>query len=389
MHRSNKWFSLVEILIWILIVTTIMIAAFQALSAVWIAKVKIIEQSEIEKQAYFSSERLFELIKKWWTLDYEEYWNRYSYDATFSSWSFLTPSWFGNFGNSGNPTSNSYADGPYNCISNGWWASMWTNWCVITNNRSYDLLSVNDDYRWQPQRYSQYQRQFIDRNSDNDTNNGDENGDGSIFWDDDDLFLGIWPKAFSWSVDENKVWELYLISNDGRERTYFRWRVETASGGFVPTGAICDYSNPSNPVWEACQWTIEMLKLVWVDYWYDHISWTWDSDWSEDDWLIDTWLIHEDYAWWNTNVVAWSNTQSYWQAIFPNTINIKDFEVYSYPNKDIRYSWRDNDPLILLSPYIQISYSIEPSLETKAKIIWESPRVDISTTIQLSNLDIK
>ncbi len=381
-----------------------MIAAFQALSSVWIAKVKLIEQTEIEKQAYFSSERFFELIKKWGTLDYEEYWNRYSYDTTYLSWSFSVNSWFWNFWNNWVVTSPIYGGRTYNCISNA--GLMWTWWCLVTNNTTFDSSSYNHNRTWQPERYWQYELQFIDRNSDNDTDwypgnctwsdsierlwrLWDEDCDGSIIWDDDDLFLGIGPNAYNNVTIGNKVWELYLISNDGKERTYFRWRVETFTWWFVPTWAICDFIDPENPIWEACNGTIEMLKLTGEDYGFDHDSWTIEWDGSQWDGIIDTWFIHPDYASWVNDIVAGSDTNNYWQPIFPSSINIKNFEIYAYPKKDLNVSWRDSDPSILIAPYIQLKYTIEPSLKVKAKIRWKSPSVDIATTISLSSLDIK
>ena len=48
----------------ILIVSAVMVAGFQALSAIGIGKIKIIEKTRIEKEAYFASEKLFEMIKK-------------------------------------------------------------------------------------------------------------------------------------------------------------------------------------------------------------------------------------------------------------------------------------------------------------------------------------
>ena len=173
--------------------------------------------------------------------------------------------------------------------------------------------------------------------------------------------------------------------------------VETITGWFVPTGATCDYTNPERPTWDACRGTIEMLKLTGVDYGFNHTLGGWsnpDSDGSQWDGIIDTWLIHEDFASWDSTIVAWSNNNNYWQPIFPSTINIRDFELYAYPNKDINLSWRDNDwrdndPSILVAPYIQLKYVIEPSLKVKAKIRWENPSVEISTTIGLSTLDIK
>lgn len=390
MQISNKGFSLIEILIWILIVSMIMIAAFQTLSSVWIAKIKIIEQAEIEKQAFFSSERFFELIKKWGTIDYEEYWNRYSYNTDYLNGHFDEISGFWNFGRTWIIGSNNYWARPYHCISNWWWASMGTWWCLEDNNINFMLSATNVDRSGQLQRYYQYEKQFIDRNSDNDGDNWDEDGVNGIIWDDDDLFLGIWPAAFNKLTTNHDVWELYLISNNGKERTYFRWRVEELTWWFVPTWAVCDLiTDPSNPIWEACNGTIEMLKLVWEDYGFDH-DWTVvDIDGSQWDGLIDTWFIHPDYASGDATIIAGSNTDNYWQAIFPSNINIKEFEINVYPKKDLNLSWRDSDPSILVSPYIQVKYIIEPSLEIKAKIRWTVPSVDIATTISLSNLDIK
>jgi hypothetical protein len=41
-----------------------MVSAFQALSAIGVGKVKLIEQTQVEKQAYFAGEKFFEMIKK-------------------------------------------------------------------------------------------------------------------------------------------------------------------------------------------------------------------------------------------------------------------------------------------------------------------------------------
>lgn len=377
MKTSNTWFSLIEILVWILIVSIIMIAAFQSLSSVWIAKVKLIEQSEIEKQAYFSSERFFELIKKWGTLDYEEYWNRYSYGTGFIDGHFSSISWFWNQWTI------------YNCISWVWlWQEMWT-WGCLNNSPGY-MNDLSTNFTDTHQRFGQYELQFIDRNSDGDADGWDEDGVNGIIWDDDDLFLWIGPNAFSWDADPNKVWELYLISNDGKERTYFRWNVsDVSASNFAPAGASCIWLNTDNPTGIGCNGTIEMLKLVWVDYGLDHVLWTVDTDGSQWDWLIDTWFIHPDYASWDDTIVAWSNSNNYWQPIFPSSINIKDFEIYAYPQKDLNLSWKDPNSNILVAPYLQVKYTIEPSLSVKAKIKGTAPSVKIATTISLSNLDIK
>jgi prepilin-type N-terminal cleavage/methylation domain-containing protein len=397
MKNTNTWFSLIEILLGMLIVSIIMVSAFQALSAVWIAKVKLIERTKIEKQAYFATEKFFEMIKKWGTIDYEEYWNRYSHNTLYDSGYFDITSGFWNFWDNTSTENTNYGRKPYYCLS---WpgTSMWTDGCLIINNIRFGWGWINE-LKSGSQRYGQYEQQFIDRNSDEDgDSNGlnctgpdsisrlwtlwDENCDGSILWDDDDLFLGIWPAAFIGSSITNKVWELYLINGDGNERTYFRWNV-----GIDP-----DAISGTCLWWEAmigtaCLWTIEFLKLTGQDYWYDHDFLSVDADGSQWDGEIDTWLIHDDFS--PLEIVAGSNAINYWQAIFPDSIHVSDVEFYVYPNKDLEYSWRDTDTSIFVAPYIQIKMTLQPSLKEKSKIKWAVPIVNIATTIQLSSLDLK
>ena len=357
MRATHQWFSLIEILVWMLIVSTIMISAFQALSSVWIAKVKLIEQTEIEKQAYFASERFFEMIKKGGTIDYEEYWNRYSYDTAYSWWHFDAVSGFWNRGVF------------YYCKSpNG--SSMGTGWCLDTPGNH--------------QMYGQYEQQFIDRNSDRDGDGWDEDGVNGITGDDDDEFLWIWPEAFLWNTYDNKVWELYLISADKNERTYFRWNV-----GLDP-----DAISGSCSWWEfmtgtGCLGTIEFLKLSGYDYGRDHDLLSWDSDGTQGDGINDTWLIHDDFNPTGSDIIAGSDSNSYWQPIFPSDIHVSDVEFYVYPNKSLEYSWRDPNQSIFIAPYIQIKMKLQPSSKAKRKIRGTPPVVHIATTIQLSNLDLK
>lgn len=73
---------------------------------------------------------------------------------------------------------------------------MGTNGCLTNFNVSLDLTNYNMNFTGNPQRYTQYERQFIDRNSDADGDNGDEDGVDGIVNDDDDLHIGIGPQAF-------------------------------------------------------------------------------------------------------------------------------------------------------------------------------------------------
>lgn len=386
-NRFSSWFTLIETLVAILIVSIVMIWAFRALSAVWIAKVKIIEKTEIEKQAYFAGEKFFELIKKWWTIDYEEYWNRYSYDTSYMSGHFLQASGFWNYGRWGVVETLSYGDAPYSCISN--WGAVWDNGCLSDKNTSFDGGDQNIDYTWEPQRYTQYERQFIDRNSDNDNDLWDEDGDGNIIGDDDDLFLGVWPEAFSWSINKNKVGEIYLMNQQWNERTLFRWNVGLADTSDIAPGDICDFTDPEKPVGWACQWTLQMLRLSWRDYGHDHSIWSIDSDGSQYDGVIDTWIIHQDFSSTSSEIIAGVDAENYWQNVFPDSIHVRDVEFYVYPSKDLELSWRDPDLWVLIAPYLQISMTLQPSAKIKKKLIGQTPSVDITTTIQLTHLDIR
>lgn len=406
MNTTQKmtWFSLIEVMIWILVVSIIMVWAFQTLTSAWIWKIKIVEKTSIEKEAFFLTEKLFEIIKKWGTIDYEEYWNRSVINlwpgAVYASGHYVRPSGFGNFWRNGTVTDRSDpGNALYYCISpNG--SSMGTGWCLTTNNIQHSWVWVGTDYSWNQQRYRQYSGQFIDYNSDADSDVWDEDGlsistYGWFFGDDDDLFLGIWPEAFdpSWRVQE-----LYLINKNTNERTLLRWNV--LLDPFAPTTASC--TGTQNMTWSGCLWTIEILKLNWLDKWYDHAEYSNQPVWgaSENDGVIDTWVIHEDYDpnYWNNSIGAYTNMDymlahngwdGYWQSLFSDKVHVKDIEFYLFPNKDPELSWRDSDPTLRVAPYVQLKMTLSPSWKIKRKIQWEIPDINIATTIQLSELNFK
>lgn len=387
MKIQNSWFSMVEILIGIIITSFIMVAAFSAITSIGIWKTKIIEKTQVEKQAYFASEIFFEMIKKWGSIDYEEYWNRYSYSTWYTDGHFTDDSGFWNYGYL--PAAGVYGRKPYFCMSeNG--TQMGTGWCLEWYKGNYDNSHTSLSHKSKMQRYKQYSYQFIDYNSDADNDLGNEDASTETFinfvWDDDDLHLGIGPDAFPSGID---VWELYLINNEGNERTLFRWNVSLDPN--APTGATCDpvVAGEKAMTWTGCLGSIEFLKLTGEDFWFDHNSGVSDTDGTQDDGIIDTWLIHRDFLTGATDVIAGSGTYDYWQPIFPNSINVSDVEFYLYPHKDIHESWRDSDSSIENAPYLQLKMKLQPSWKQKRKIIGEIPVVDIATTIQLSDLDFR
>lgn len=383
MNRMKVWFSLIELIIGITIVTMVMISGFQALSMIGIGKIKIIENTKIQQEAYFATERLFELIKKWGKIDYEEYWNRYSYNpGSFSSGHFLQNSGFGNYGNR------------HYCLSwNG--LPMWSGGCLTNFNVDSNSANPNIDYSWERQVYNQYKRQFIDYNGDADADIGNE--DASPAWsesfkgDDDDIFLGMGPAAFPYS---QALPELYLINNAGTERTFFRWKV-----GYDPfdpnynivtgTNPHCNFTVAQFPTGTGCLWTIQMLKLTWLDEWYDHGIYDGNAagGFWDDDGEIDTWLIHKDFdPTYSTGRLATTTANWYWQNIFPDTIHVSNVAFYLFPHKDIEYSWKDPSAQIQVAPYLQMKMTLQPSAKEKRKIKGITPQIEIATTIHLSDL---
>ena len=135
-------------------------------------------------------------------------------------------------------------------------------------------------------------------------------------------------------------------------------------------------------LWDGCLGTIEFLKLVWDDAWFDHLN-TWGV-WDNDG-IIDTWYIHPDFSW-GVQVIAESNATDYWQPLFPDTIHVKDVEFYPYPNKDLEYSWRDASANVNIAPYVRISMTLAPSWKSRKKIRWKVPEIQINTTVHLTDI---
>lgn len=376
--NNNRAFTLIEIMIWILIISFVILWWFQALSAVTIWKARLIQRTDIQKESFYFTEKLFEMIKKWGVIDYEEYFNRkVIWNTSYIWWHFDSESWFGNFWRNWNVWTSNYWDSFYYCRS--WDNSsdiMSWSWCY--NNT---LNSESIDFDWIHQRYWEYFLQFIDYNSNHDNDNSilwDEDWDWNIIWDYDDEYIWLWPVIYT-SWDDLK--ELYLISWDLKRRTLLRWNVKLDPFAWTNT---CDIDTVTNQItWEWCLWTIEYLILDWKDYGMDHINNS--SDDTEYDWVIDTWLINKDFTWW-IEVVAWENNENYWLPLFPDSINISEFNVFLYPNQNINYSWRSNDIEANISPYVDLKIKLKPSWKSRRKIRWDLLELDFSMTISLNEI---
>lgn len=388
----KKAFSLIEIMVWIIIVSIVIVSWFEAYTRLSLWKIWLVESTNIQKDSFYFSEKLFQLIKEGWTIDYEEYFNRkVIWNTSFSKWHYLNSSWFWNFWKDWVLWTNTYWNWFYYCISKNW-VQIWNSWCVTDFNTDVIWIGWNRniDYTWIQQRYGQYSYQFIDYNSNYDDDGWllwDENWNNIITWDDDDEFLWTWPISFnSW----NDVKELYLISWDKKTRTFIRWNVDRDPD--APTWRLCN-DNLNNPlVWnnyEWCRWTIEFLKLEWVDWWIDHNI---DIiDWTQNDWVIDTWLIDKQFTWLsNSNnanaIISWINSNNYWKPLFPTWINVVDFRVYPFPNVDSKYFWKDPNSSSNISPYVILNFKIKPSWEVRKILKKDSRVLNFNLTVNLTDI---
>ena len=374
-NKNFKAFTLIEILMWILIVSLVMIWWFEALTAVSFGKVKLIQQTQMEKQSFYFVEKFFEMIKKWWVIDYEEYFNRkIVWNTSFSGGHYKELTWFGNFWAGWSIWTTTYWGNFYYCIS--WnWTWMWTWGCV--NYFNTWSLWLNEDYSLKPQRYWQYSYQFIDYNANFNGDSWDEDWDGKIIWDYDDEYIWIWPSVFSWGI---ALKELYLISWNKKERTLFRWNVIQDPSKDIPTWMQWCKTFDGLIFTGSCLGNIQFLKLSWEDWWMNHNR----SGFGTYDWVIDTWIINKEFN--NGDIVAWSNANNYWVDLFPKDINVIDFKIFAYPNNDVALNWRNTTEDSNISPYIRIQFKLLPSWWSRKKMKWTINEIKYSTTINLTNI---
>lgn len=375
-QKFKAGFTLIEIMVWVLIVSILMTGWFYALTSVNIGKIKLIESTNMEKEMFYFSEKLYEIIKKGWVVDYEEYFNRKTYNQSFTGWRYLDKSWFWN-----GVTTMKYC------------RNMWTGGCITANNTDLSGAIASVDLTWTRLLYGQYSYQFIDYNSNGDDDgivwvswDGDENWNGNIAWDIDDEFIWLGPDAF----DANwKVYEVYLINWEKTKRTYFRWNVKVDPN--KPSWPQCNGLTwvPSSLTGSWCLWTMEMLKLEGKDWWYNHISW--DNDGAENDWIIDTWVYDRNFYWLTTDTVADLNgvtnpSDAYWVSLFPDTMSVMNVEFFLFPNKDIKLAWKDFSSSINMTPYLRIKFTLSPSWKKRKGMQGIPPSFDFSTTLSLTDI---
>ncbi len=366
-------FTIAEIIISLTLFSMIMIFAFQALANIGVVRIQTLNKVDLESELYYFSEKLASLIKDGGTIDYEEYWNRKVRGTGSTYWYYDTLTGFGNYGSGWVIDTDNvapdpvYGSGFYFCRSNNG-AQMVSSGCLLGSN-TFSNLSQSGVF----QRYGEYKYQFIDYNGNYNGDNGDEDGNWSIQWDEDDVDLWEGPTIF-----DGNVRELYLYNPIKKERIFFRWKVGLDPNR--PTGTTCTGTTGTG-----CLGNIEILKLVGKDFGEQHngtSSWAYDSN-------IDTWVCHAD---WEGNCkgpvttvgTIPTGTWAEWIPLFPSYINVENIEFKLYPNKDPLKAWSTSDPAVFVHPYVRMKLTLGFAWNRRKAIKDDNPKVNISTTLSLS-----
>lgn len=308
-------------------------------------------------------------------MDYEEYFGRKAmgYAMTAGHYSGLTG--FGNYGSGGSVGTSSYGNWHYYCASGTGGVDMGVDGCMVAG---------------QPQRYGQYELQFVDynANADDDTADclargipgaqpGDEDCDGSVRFDDDDEVLGRGPAVFTGGI---ALRELYLMRpKPSPERIFFR-RVVRLDPAVAGNPAFpCDLVTGTGA---GCIGNVQILRMRGRDLGKTHSA-TGQTIGLYDG-LLDTWLCHEDYNCSNPNNVA-SGVDSEWIDLFPNTVNVQALDFFISPNKNPEYAWQEGTDDIKAAESVGMIITIGHSWERRKQIKTSNPFVRVSTTINLTH----
>ena len=94
----KKGLTLVELMLSMTIFSLIMIFILSSVQSMMAARIKSMNRIALTEELYFFSEQLFTAIKEGGTIDYEEYWNRKTYNTEMNGSHYKFASGLGNFG---------------------------------------------------------------------------------------------------------------------------------------------------------------------------------------------------------------------------------------------------------------------------------------------------
>ena len=328
-------FTLLELMYVMGIIGLIMPAMFALYNFMLKANREITARQSAIQQWYEFFERLNILVQDY-RIDYEEYYNRQMVGCnlgpdfgtgssfTWNVWTWWNCKIFTTYWNwnSTNVLSSTWYHDIYYCTSEDeiLITNQWEKW-------SAKVVTKEDcGKRWWLQSYGQYAAMFTD------VKKWTEGWMYNMVWDWDDEEIGYLLNENIQAIqDPDNIQELYLISQDWKNRLFFRRKLVDSN-------------------WDFTQYKLQMLRLKWFDagrshYFPDEDN-RWIYDWKIDTWVCDSsmwfiwsWASIDDAAWiyswyhlpadiddcwidmtyWLTNVLAWNisvsptwNPDLYW-----------------------------------------------------------------------------
>lgn len=334
--KNKKWFTLLEVLLSVVIlwmfIWIIINIYIQIRWSDWKISNKRILAAESSDLVDLIHEAAIE-----YSIDYEEYFNRSA--LNYGVWS----TWFTSYGNIWNLYycwKNTNINSNYNVYS--WDDIAW--WCVFWNN----------------QKYLEYYFQHLELDNPNKLNSS---------WN-KNSYKWKWPVA----INPNTWLDyLYLISDDGTERYYFR-RV------YVTWADL----NWDWETWKNEQlYTVQMLKLKWFDAWKKH---DYKDRWAYD-WFIDTracdvsqWYYCHWNTWLDNGYSLPLDYYDWWINITSDKVTVSDMKIDIYPIKDPYLATQESN--FVIDPYAKISFTMN--------IFWEESKasndeITLTTTLSFKN----
>ncbi len=341
----RKWFTLVEIIIAMTCACLLFVAVIGIYNRMIKLKYQIQARTNLIQDSYYALEKINLLLKDY-TIDYEEYFDRANVGCNSLPAPFLRDIWmsgycsfFTAYGNNNALGTNVNLHERYYCSSQNAENTPAYPFTIFKNvNVGNGSGCANT---WQ-QSFGQYQWQF--RDAKDDVN--------SVLWsrnDDDDTNVMRWPDAV---VNATGVQELYLISQDGKQRVFLR-RALVASGDWDHDGIISGDSE--------MLYTLEILKLRGFDAGnhhdfdivnssgvYDGKIDTWACDYAQG-FLCNGTGIGWAYTWFNLPL----NSDDGRVHLFNKNITISNWNLIIYPTKNPEYALAED--AVQINPYFTIS----------------------------------
>lgn len=306
--KNKKWFTLLEVLLSVMILSIFIGTIITVFIEIKWADWKMVNKRLLIAEASDLMDRIHEAAIEY-TIDYEEYFN-------------------------------------YKELGNTWFSSYWNDWTLyycydwpaqkpFSNYIVYPRNWNWCERQWK-QKYLEYYFQHLKVSSPAQLNSIENSWANQ--W--------VWPIA----VDPNTWLDyLYLISEDGSERYYFRRIIKSGK----------DINNDNYINWKnEILYTVQMLRLKWLDAWIYH---DYNSRWSYD-WFIDT-RVCDSTQWFSCsgNVASAKDRLPLDRYdgridLTDEKVTVSDMKIDIYPNKDPYIATNDDDARH--DPYIKISFTM-------------------------------